>query len=573
MQISVRSNVLGELRNIRKGVTIQEPGTVIDELFQNAKRARATQVYVWLQGDWLVFEDDGVGCPDPQVVFEKALSGWGLQEAFGEGFFSVFYLADVIEVASYDWKVRVDVRAAIEEGQLTFPVEHGLPHRRGFRVQLWGERIAKHFEALWRHLHRVGPHQPFSVWVNGAPLPHKPVSEAVDLDDSVKPYVMRVTTDLYTGWIAPAASYPGGIELWYECRFVKRHGSYYGITGVLELAPDSVTLKAPDRREIVEDEKKQRFEQLLRQDVRALLLSIVEYPELAHRLDWTIALVLSVEDYLAHLKAPERAGKSCQPKLPLPWQPPSPEEVGRRAPRQSIEGPLAEDRVPQAGADPTECGESLVEFVQKSKDRLVWASYSDIDSHPELIREAEYFGFTVVIAKNELYRMALGYLGVPNVRDLLSANRHCEAANVGARTAVEHRLLRILDALVAPRAFQIADLSCEVHYKGRSFPVPVAGWYDACARCILLDRKTLALTPYTGDVHAKGFTKSDSLLLMRQLPIIAHELAHLQYGTRDNTLLHFQLSEELCRALAMRASTPEFARAFEEAAEHGQAAA
>src|SRR5687767_5089891 len=46
------------------------------ELFQNAFRAGAKRVNITLEGQVLVVEDDGAGCPDPQLLLAAGTTGW-----------------------------------------------------------------------------------------------------------------------------------------------------------------------------------------------------------------------------------------------------------------------------------------------------------------------------------------------------------------------------------------------------------------------------------------------------------------------------------------------------------------
>ena len=39
MQVEIRSNILGDIAKIRKGVVFKEHATVVDELLQNCQRA------------------------------------------------------------------------------------------------------------------------------------------------------------------------------------------------------------------------------------------------------------------------------------------------------------------------------------------------------------------------------------------------------------------------------------------------------------------------------------------------------------------------------------------------------
>ena len=117
--VEIKSNVLGRLAKVRKGVVYQSVNATIGEGLQNCQRAKATEVQTSIFDDGtLVIFDNGIGCRDPQVLFELDTSGWELAEAFGEGFSSVFAVADTIRVQSHNWIAEVDVVDVIEKGDL-----------------------------------------------------------------------------------------------------------------------------------------------------------------------------------------------------------------------------------------------------------------------------------------------------------------------------------------------------------------------------------------------------------------------------------------------------------------------
>jgi hypothetical protein len=85
--------------------------TIFLELIQNARRANAKEVTLWIehkQGDIYHFHllDDGDGVPDPSVLLQLADSAWGddtqqLEDPAGMGFFALSNLE--VQVASQNW--------------------------------------------------------------------------------------------------------------------------------------------------------------------------------------------------------------------------------------------------------------------------------------------------------------------------------------------------------------------------------------------------------------------------------------------------------------------------------------
>ena len=142
--IEIKSDMMGYIQNIRSQVMFDSQTTVVDELVQNCKRAGAKNVNITLyERDTLTIQDDGIGCDDLQDLFCSNHSGWkNVAEAFGQGFFSVFSIADEIEVISIGGSIFIDVNDILNNGQFSFN-EDKTKTRKGFYVKLKGESVRK----------------------------------------------------------------------------------------------------------------------------------------------------------------------------------------------------------------------------------------------------------------------------------------------------------------------------------------------------------------------------------------------------------------------------------------------
>ena len=187
---------------IRKGVVFKEYATVIDELLQNCQRAKAKNIRIEVLGNRLVIVDDGVGCADPQDLFEKNTSAWvDEDEAFGEGFFSVFLLADRLQVRSHDWELKVDVLDMLETKNMFIDVVDGLEFHDGFKVEIEGKSVSDRCWELKREVRQIAPIMAQKVVMNDVEL------EKIDLISKTSPRDVLVDNELFSAVLTPCRSY------------------------------------------------------------------------------------------------------------------------------------------------------------------------------------------------------------------------------------------------------------------------------------------------------------------------------------------------------------------------------
>jgi hypothetical protein len=116
------------------------PVTVFSELLQNSRRAGATQVSIVI-GDHVVYEDNGRGVEDPQILLDLAAKGWGDdiqrdEDAAGMGFFCLSGFEEVY-VESRAWHGTLTPQ--VFRGEVEFDIHTRPPEEvsnSGFRV-IW----------------------------------------------------------------------------------------------------------------------------------------------------------------------------------------------------------------------------------------------------------------------------------------------------------------------------------------------------------------------------------------------------------------------------------------------------
>lgn len=568
--IQIRSNISNRLAKVREGVVYDSVTSVLGELAQNAQRAQATEVSVVIANGAIVMHDNGKGCADPQQIFEMDSSGWGLDEAFGEGFFSTFVVADTLAVSSADWEVNVDVAKVIETNDVDLNVKRVATPIEGFRVVLRGTKIQEHEAELIQFMEELASLMPQDVAVNGIEVPK------LDLTKVNAPYSESFETDLYTATIAPATGWMSYVKVYYESRFVCE--LYVdGLSGNLVLKQNAVTLKAPDRRAIVFDDKRAEFLRVLREDTKTMYKHFVEVATDSDldKYAQEITEYLEVEDYLALLPMSEeelRAEKAEEERREM-----MDVDIALNMGIESEHRPVALQVSDNERTEETQ--EITTQVVTKRKQenkkqvkklevlrnqrKVAWVKASEAESSQELIKELEYYGFKILVARNKLYELSFSFLGIVSIHEIESTvNKNCTLTNIGATTKKEKRVMWMLERIEKyyglVDVFRIADIDMKLeHYRnGRLVEkekTEVNGLFrrEGDTKRIYLDRKALQLPSYRVDKwDSANLNLNDLRMLLKNIEVVAHELAHLLYGTNDNTIEHTDAQSKIMKEIA-----------------------
>lgn len=164
IQANLNDRLIGELPRFFGGRL-----PAFRELFQNAFRAGAKRVNITLEGQVLVVEDDGTGCPDPQLLLSAGATGWDeskVVEPAGLGFFSLLAsdVASAVEAQSCGWRVSLVASQVLAKKPVR--VEGG-DVQRGMRIQL----ILADAQRVEDDLRAARGYYPFAVAFNGQDMP------------------------------------------------------------------------------------------------------------------------------------------------------------------------------------------------------------------------------------------------------------------------------------------------------------------------------------------------------------------------------------------------------------------
>lgn len=559
-QVEVRSNIAGDILKIRKGVVFKEYATVIDELLQNCQRAHAKNIRIEVFDNKLVVEDDGVGCADPQALFEKNTSAWlDEDEAFGEGFFSVFLLADKLKVRSHDWELTVDVLNMLETKNMLIDVHEGLEFYDGFRVELEGETIAERYWELKSEVRKIAPIMAQKVVMNGDEL------EKIDLLSKTSPHDVLVDNELFSAVLTPATGY-STIQYYYENRPV-REDYVSGAKGKIMIKKGQVTLKAPDRKEFIYDDKRRALMDKVTEEIRNMYREFIQTAtdEELDQFEIPINEYLEVEEYARFLSVSEKLFKATDEEVV------DQEEKSNEVPKwvdlsnlfkatKNIE--KVNTTYELEGTARARRPEGMLERLLKKHKKVLYVPTREVEMYEKEIREAEYHGFSIMYAKNRLYENAFAFYGVHSIADfdkLIEEEYVIEDDEPMSKK--ELRFLALMKRVeqhygMKDNSIRLANLSKITKLRDTGEVISkdseeVHGLCDRLNGIVYLDRRIVKFPEYRAQApDYPRITAHDYKVLLRVIHTLAHELAHLLYGFADNTLEHAQGTKKISMELA-----------------------
>ncbi|OPL12658.1 MAG: hypothetical protein AVO34_06895 [Firmicutes bacterium ML8_F2] len=552
MKISLTSNVANRIKKIREGVVYQEWLCFVSELFQNAQRAKAKNIDIEVDEGYFAIYDDGKGCVSPKHVFTLDFSHWetNVHSPFGEGFSSLFVIADRIKIQSRNWQAFFDLKEALEQEDFDSIQVSEIPFVKGFCVELaFAPRYS--IESIQKEVTKIASMISQNVHLNGKLIDKRSIS--------YNPFTVRKKLKGFGEIIAAPAERYGNIEILYEGRPI-RESLFDGIKGILSLRPGAITLRAPDRRDIIYDDKRTALERRLQALAQEMLLKVIKhYPREIDRFKSSIENLLHPSQYAKHLHYGLR--KSPAEKKPVS-KPVCVAELGREEEFTTTPSGGQTSTIPATSRGiPMEPNEEIKEIKQKAKKNSIFYRLHRETDLEDLQAKIEYLGLMVLVV-DELQGKALEWMGVPHIRDAdqVIEERH-KCTRVGAVSRKEEKLLELLAPIAAhygyaANLFSFADIETLVLTKVNSKTVKKEkiSPTGVCiknnnAGCIYLSRRGLKIRQlnisYSGGMNAVKNIKA----LTAILPTVAHELAHLLYNAQDNTLEIYKTQERILKEI------------------------
>lgn len=589
-KLTISTDTAKRLLKIREGVVYNDITTFIDELIQNAQRAKATIVKIYANENTFSIIDNGYGCDNPKDLFTLDVSGFGI--GFGEGFNSIYTVADWFEIETLDWKSTKDIKEGLRKNDLeVIPIEN--PFYQGFKVKLKGEKIECYINEIIKKSRSICSLIPnIEFYVNDEIVCKKDIFQ---INPEYKFY-QRFSNSMYEGKIALTThGRYNNIEIYSEYRHVMSLPAY-GATGVILLKPNAVNLRVPDRKSIIYDEKRTKLENMIHKDVIYLVSellkdsdsdTIASYAEI-------IECYLSVKEYIKYLSIGKYSianqydtrrkinkdetidNEKKQDEVMVNKE--KIEQDVKDADKNNTHNESKPNYQPDTKRQKDDQHfssfvtpnnhsvilKSELEKVNikniKQKKNVVWVEKNQVSDKSDLISKYEYYGIFTFISPHILYDKALKFMDIPHIDSVQdqSIEKVYEVTRTGSLTKKEERIMELLEfietQLHLPRTFYISDIKCKkiVSLRGSKIyqeNITVHG-YAQNGTVIHLNRKSLNYGKINSILLGRDTIGiHDVRFILSNINLISHELAHIIYNTEDNTKEHYKREAQLTRQI------------------------
>lgn len=563
-KISIESDAWSRLKTIRSGVVYDSALTFVYELIQNCQRAGATEVEMKVEDDYFGIYDNGRGCKNPKDLFTMDYSGFGV--GYGIGFTSVYPIADRVYVRTLDWSAGIDIERAIEEKDLSLEIAES-PFVRGFELVIRGEKIRALSESIKEKIEEAASIIPdMDIYLNGRPI------EKVDLFEEPEgtPYHLKASNRIYEGRLVLASNpYESNfLDVYYEHRHVCKI-YVEGLSGNILIHDGKVKLKAPDRKSIIYDERRERLMEQIQKDAEELCKMVVRSSEDEDKKKYadTIDRYLGVENYIRYLMMDDNEFKNQYEMRDEAARNEEKTEEGSEEQEESQESyafdpdnsRMEPDQHFQSyvsapwGTEEEKNQQITISNIRKKRN-VVWVEKEEAEHYEEQIAKYAYYGIYTFKSPHILYDRALTYLDIPHIQDVeaRAIEKDYKVVNTGARSNRERRIMQLLQfierKLGIGEAFYLSDIDCRMTVRLRESKLyqeklDVEG-YEQGGR-IHLNRKSLDYGNITSsDWKRSAIGINDIKFVLSNLVLLAHEISHL-YGTKDNTVAHYLKQDEI----------------------------
>lgn len=644
----IKSNTKGKLKRIIDGLTFENHLTFITEFLQNAYRARCKNLHINITDMSITFYDDGKGLDNAKDILTLDYSSWpSTKEGYGIGFWSWLALKEVTRCAieSNNFKIMINVLDILNEEKPKAASTKLDISVKGFKVTLYSQYFndSDNKKEAYDRIKEEASFQPYNTYINDVYIEKKDLFAEVTGEYSEEFHNKLFDAKLC---VSEDYAYP---KVYYEKRVVCNIYASNGFTkGVIELKNGIVSLKEPDRKEIIYDDKRTRFENKVNECIKTLYKDFIEsYPEKINKYSNNIDCVLNPQEYEKYLNIDDlieefsessrdicniseennnkkkafetlstmlntrendsyintcennlssednlNIGKMLNTISDYKWMntemKASPNEVELKnitaddletLNKVNIGGILWEkvnyneenidytedDKVCTQLAMPIKSIKkkktTIKQLLNKYSLKTVWIPKDEIDDYEDLKQELEYYRVKVLTAKNVLYEKVFKEHNIPCISEI-TVEETFKRQNICIKTEKEKNFLKILTPLckyfkLPLDTFAIGNLELIVEVKQNErvlnrklkknskeiINVHAVTAYDI--NKIIFDRRALNLARFNLSYQSDGLSKGEYKVLMCTIDTIAHELAHLLFKTKDNTLEHYRKEESL----------------------------
>ena len=573
--MEVKINVVNEMKKLRNS-TYSNKYAWVKELIQNCQRAEANHITVTITDDTIVVEDDGIGCINPENLFEKNVSGWNStvtsnENPFGEGFFSTLMAANLIIVESVGFKCTFDVEKMFRENSTDVISIEPNCRKRGFRVTLTNllddirdYRVEYEFENIGKYIKNP------KITINGIKVKYEGLDPNID-----NPFVHHIDNDYFKGWIRPYCWQNGDwdtaiVKCFAFDRLIKDSTKASGVYGVLNFKSNAVNLRSPDREEFIFDTKYDDAYNAFLNEVRKMYLKVVKLGTDVQikNFESYIDKYTNIEDYKKYIKFKfigNTTDKTNTNNATIMEECANASNVAASIVNSNITNintTAYDDSSYDAEFTSTiisKRGRKKIEYendnCNQTGDKIdgrssygFYVKTDEVSEYIEHINVAEYYNIPIIEIRNRLEENIIKdnrrFHHISEMSDNIHLN--CKYSNTKPQNECEIRVLKVLNKImeainVEPNLFVIcdSDINKVLEINNKIRPIEkidvLATAYNGK---IYLNRKYLFAYKNLNN-ESNELTMEDIRFVMINLKTICHEMSHALYGNEDNTKSHF----------------------------------
>lgn len=259
--------------------TFKDVLTFMDEIKQNATRGEAKNLYIThnYNDKTLIFENDGEVLTEPQVLFHLSKSGWSekvkeKEEPYGTGFFSVITVSNLIKVRSGYYEITFDVDKTLMDRKSHIKQEKVEEYLDGFRVTLHNfDPKGVYYSDIEERTEMLAKYDPtIHIYFNDELKEPKSLTEGDNSPFQTSIELPKGKEDLYEsdepfiGWLSLNPYYSHDVKVFYKGRMIRELHEVAFLKGEIHINDKILTLKQPDRKEIIQNQKLDDFIAMIR---------------------------------------------------------------------------------------------------------------------------------------------------------------------------------------------------------------------------------------------------------------------------------------------------------------------
>lgn len=574
-KIQISINIINEMKKLRTS-TYSDRTSWVEELIQNTQRSDSRNVKITIKDDKFIIEDDGIGCDNPNIIFEKNTSGWGEEvtnsdNPFGEGFFSTIVVANKIKIRSNGFESLFDVEKMFNYNTLDCITVKGSSRRSGFVVELTQleddydpYNIEEKVKETVKYIDNI------NFYLNGTKLKHK------NFTDTDNELAHIIENNDMTGWIAPfkwGYSYDGFkgdlIKLYAQGRFVKDL-HYNNVSGVIQMTNNSLDLRSPDRKDVIDNYKYVNFKSSIMKEIKSMFFNILETggDEEIDKYADTISSYLDINDYQSLIKFVylndydniEDIISTMNDINDSGNDVPSFNEVAKSIGDMNSEDvidrlELCDYTTTESNARTTSNSKSERTGRELKSDKAVfYVKKDEVQDYLDKLELAEYYNMDVILVRNNLEEEVLIKNNILHIIKLNETVKlSASLTRVGAINDIEKRAMYLFEIISKTlrfdnNIFKIGDMTTYKNIKVGNTNNTEIVEDEAIALAqgsnIYINREYLNDSNLKAS-DSKEILNSDIRFIINNLKTISHELAHIMFNTIDNTKEHAEAQIEI----------------------------